>query len=150
MRTGPFVGLVALVLCGPLACGGGGGGGGSSTPTSPSTPSTPSTPTPTTPSAPASPVTVAVENNTFTPGTLTVAAGSTVTWKWDTCTSGYDPYGGSASTCVDHSIVWDAGGAAASPTQSQGTYERTFATAGTYNYHCAIHGTAMAGKVVVQ
>jgi plastocyanin len=150
MRTGPLVGLVALVMCGPLACGGGGGGGGSGTPTSPATPSTPATPpTPATPSTPASPTTVSVENNTFNPGTLTVAAGSTVTWTWDTCSTGYDPYGGATSSCVDHSIVWDAGGTS-SPTQSQGTYQRTFATAGTYNYHCAVHGAAMSGKVVVQ
>lgn len=148
MRTGPFVGLVALVMCGPLACGGG-GGGGSGTPTSPATPSTPTTPSPATPSTPAAPSTVTVENNAFTPATLTVAPGSTVTWTWDTCTTGYDPYGGSTSTCVDHSVVWDAGGTS-SPTQSQGTYSRTFSTAGTYNYHCAIHGTAMSGKVVVQ
>jgi plastocyanin len=92
---------------------------------------------------------VTVENNTFAPGDLTVAAGATVTWKWDTCTTGYDPYTGSSKSCIDHSIVWDAGGTA-SPTQSEGTYERTFATAGTYNYHCAIHGAAMSGKVVVQ
>ena len=151
MRTGPFVGLVAFVMCGPLACGGGGGGGGGSgTPTRPSAPSTPSTPsTPAVPSAPASSSTVSVENNSFTPASVTVAVGGTVTWKWDTCTAGYDPYGGSTSTCVDHSVVWDAGGTP-SPTQSQGTFQRTFTAAGTYSYHCAVHGTAMSGKVVVQ
>ena len=28
-------------------------------------------------------------------------------------------------------------------------YQHTFATAGTFGYHCAIHGTAMAGSVTV-
>jgi plastocyanin len=150
MRTGPLVGLVALVMCGPLACGGG-GGGGSGSPTGPSTPSTPSTPSaPATPSTPASPSTVTVQNNAFAPADLTVAPGTTVTWNWDSCSTGYDPYTGSSETCVEHSITWDTPGGTASPTQSKGSYQRSFTTAGTYNYHCAIHGAAMSGKVVVQ
>jgi plastocyanin len=31
-----------------------------------------------------------------------------------------------------------------------GTYSHKFTTAGTYNYHCTIHGTGMAGSVHVQ
>jgi plastocyanin len=131
-------------MCGPLACGGG-GGGGSDAPTGPSTPSTPITPI-----TPASPSEVTVQNNSFSPATVTIAAGTTVTWTWDTCTSGYDPYTGSSTTCVDHAITWDAPGGTDSATQSKGTYQRNFATAGTYNYHCAIHGAAMSGKVIVQ
>ena len=149
MRTGSLVGFVAVALAGALACGGGGGGSTPITPTSPSTPSTPSSPTPNTP---ASPTEVAVKNNTFAPATTTVSPGTTVRWTWDTCTGGTpDPYGyNPGATCVEHSIVWDAGGASSSPTQSEGTYQRTFDAAGTYNYHCAIHGAAMSGKVVVQ
>lgn len=30
-----------------------------------------------------------------------------------------------------------------------GTYVHTFANAGTYNYHCTIHGAGMAGSVTV-
>jgi plastocyanin len=37
-----------------------------------------------------------------------------------------------------------------SPTQDQGSYSRTFSAAGTYNYHCAVHGAAMAGSITVQ
>jgi plastocyanin len=147
MRTGPLVGFVALVVSGALACGG--GGGGSSTPT-PTSPTSPSTPTPVTPSTPASPAAVTVNNNSFSPATTTVAPGSTVQWTWDTCSDTQDPYTGTGGqTCVDHSIVWDAGGTP-SPTQNKGTYQRTFDAQGTYNYHCAIHGAAMSGKVVVQ
>ena len=145
MRTGPLVGLVALVMCGPLACGGGGGGGGSGTPTSPTPPTTPAAPI-----TPASPGAVTVRNNSFAPATLTVAAGSTVTWTWDTCSQSNDPYGGYTTTCVTHSINWDTPGGTASPSQSEGTYSRTFASAGTYDYHCAVHGAAMSGRIVVQ
>ncbi|NUP56916.1 MAG: hypothetical protein HOQ19_13875 [Gemmatimonadaceae bacterium] len=53
-------------------------------------------------------------------------------------------------TCVNHSVPWDTPGGTASPTQSEGNYTRAFATAGTYDYHCAIHGAAMSGKIVVQ
>lgn len=131
-----FVSL-GFTLLGAAACGGGGGGNT----TAPNTPVTPVTP--------ASPNDVVVKNNLFDPATVTVAAGSTVTWTWATCTGG-DPYGtGTGQTCVDHSVAWDAGDAG-SATQQTGTYQRTFTTAGTYTYHCAIHGTSMSGKVVVQ
>jgi len=121
------------------ACGGGGGYG------APTTPNTPATPI-----APASPNDVLVQNNSFNPTTLTVPVGTTVKWTWASCTGGSDPYGGGAGqTCVDHSVTWDAGGTA-SPTQAEGTYQRAFATAGTYTYHCAIHGAAMSGQIVVQ
>jgi plastocyanin len=141
MHARSLIGL-AIVACGALACGGGGGGGGSSNlPTTPQTPSTPVTPV-----TPASPSDVIVENNDFNPATITVPAGTTVKWTWSTC-GGSDPYAG--TTCVNHSVTWDVA-ATDSPTQSQGTYQRAFATAGTYTYHCVMHGAAMSGKVVVQ
>ena len=91
--------------------------------------------------------TVRVTNNSFTPGSITVAKGATVTWDWDTC-SGGDPYG-AGETCVSHSVVMDDG-TASSATQSKGSYAQQFNTAGTYAYHCAVHGASMSGKVVVQ
>ena len=142
MHVRPLVGLVIAAACGALACGGGGGGGGgggSNLPTTPQTPSTPSTPSTSND--------VLVENNNFNPATITVPVGSTVKWTWSTCSGGSDPYAG--STCVDHSVTWDVT-ATDSPTQSQGTYQRAFSTAGTYTYHCVMHGAAMSGKVVVQ
>lgn len=87
---------------------------------------------------------ITVSNNFFDPAGTTVAVGTKVTWTWDAC--GNDPYGG--QSCTTHGIVFDDG--AASGTQTQGTWTRTFATAGTYKYHCPIHGTAMSGSVVVQ
>ena len=139
MRTRSLVTLACVASWGLIACGGGGGSG---------TPTTPTTPSP--PLVPASPNDVLVQNNSFTPAALTVAVGTTVKWTWATCTGGSDPYGsGPGETCYDHTVTWDAGGTA-SATQSEGTYQRTFGAAGTYNYHCALHGASMSGRVVVQ
>ena len=81
---------------------------------------------------------VSIADNTFTPGTLTVAKGTTVTWQW----------GGKNS----HSVVGTFDGQnVQSPTNTgSGTFSFTFNTPGTYNYHCGVHGTAMPGTIVVQ
>jgi plastocyanin len=136
--------LVLLLVA--AACGGGGADG--STPTSPiSTPSTPPTSIPPTtpPTTPATSGDVVVANNSYSPGDVTVAVGSTVTWTWDACSDAGYGY----SMCGTHSVTFDSGGLG-SVSQSTGTYARTFTTAGTYTYHCAVHGTAMSGKVTVR
>jgi plastocyanin len=143
MRT--LVRLYPLVLLVAVACG---GGGDASTVTSPSgTPNgTPPVVPPTTPpGTPATSADVVVANNSFGPGEVTVAVGSTVTWTWDACADGGYGY----SACGTHSVTFDAGGQG-SVTQSTGTYARTFTTPGTYTYHCVVHGTAMSGKVTVK
>ena len=76
---------------------------------------------------------VSVGDNYFSPNATTVAAGTTVTWTWA---------GGR-----NHNVTFDDGQASA--TQSTGAYTRTFSAAGTYNYHCTIHGAAMSGSVTV-
>jgi plastocyanin len=85
-----------------------------------------------------------VNNNFFDPLSTTVHVNSTVTWTWNAC--GGDGYGG--QVCTSHGIVFDDG--KASGAQTQGTWSRSFATAGTYKYHCSIHGAAMSGTIVVQ
>jgi plastocyanin len=85
---------------------------------------------------------VSVTNNVYDPNAKSVAVGATVVWAWDTCTqSGY-----STPTCYQHSVTWDDG--TGSATQDQGTYSKTFAVAGTYNYHCKVH-PEMTGTVTV-
>lgn len=134
------VGRRALMLVGimvALGCGGGSatgtdGGGGNPPPPPP-------------PPPPAN--TVTVTNNAFTPGNLTVKPGTNVTWSWNSC-SGGDGYG-NGETCVTHSVVLDDG-SVSSTAQSTGSFSHEFDVAGTYPYHCAIHGTAMSGTVVVQ
>ena len=126
---GVFVALAVASLC---ACG---GGGGSTAPKN-NPPPTGNTPPPS--------GGISVGNNTFTPGTKTITVGSTVSWSWNTCSG--DPYYG--QTCVAHSVTFDDG--ITSPTQDQGTFNRQFNTAGTFNYHCSVHGSAMAGTITVQ
>jgi plastocyanin len=93
--------------------------------------------------------TVTLANIAFSPSSITVAAGSTVNWKWNDCTGG-DGYGGGGATCIAHQIVFDDGSGFSSASQDQGTYARTFSSKGTFKYHCAIHGAAMSGEVIVQ
>jgi plastocyanin len=85
-----------------------------------------------------------VTNDAFSPADKAVAVGSTVQWSWNSCDT--DPYG--AGACVSHSVTFDDG--VTSPTQDKGTFTRTFAAAGVYTYHCAVHGAAMSGKITVQ
>lgn len=86
----------------------------------------------------------------FTPDTVTVKAGSTVTWT--------------NNGTVNHQVASDSasavtfGTAAISPPMGGGGYGGgtgpgsatvTFHTAGTFPYHCAIHPTLMKGVVIV-
>ena len=122
--------FVAVAFASLYGCGGGGGSASTAPPPSGNT----------TPPANG----VSVQNDMFTPGTKTVAVGAEVKWAWNSCTG--DAYSG--QTCVSHSVTFDDG--VTSPTQDQGTYSRIFNAAGTYNYHCSIHGAAMAGTITVQ
>jgi plastocyanin len=88
---------------------------------------------------------ISVINNQFSPGTKTVAVGSSVQWAWNTCTG--DAYSG--QTCAMHSVTFDDG-SISSPTQDQGTFTKAFSTPGTFTYHCSVHGAAMAGTITVQ
>jgi len=75
---------------------------------------------------------ITVSDDSFSPSTLTVDVGATVTWEWT---------GGN-----QHNVTWVGPGApAASATQTTGTYERTFGAAGDYDYYCTIHGTETTG-----
>ena len=80
---------------------------------------------------------VTVTDNVFTPSSVTVARNGTITWTWSN--SGY----GTA-----HNVTFDGGGGS-SGDKTDGTYERTFATAGTFSYRCSNH-PPMTGTVIVQ
>lgn len=88
---------------------------------------------------------ISVNNNFFSPATKTITVGTTVKWAWNSCSG--DPYYG-GQTCADHNVTFDDG--TGSATQNQGTFSRTFNAAGTYSYHCSIHGAAMVGSITVQ
>ena len=122
---------IALALLSVAACG---GAGGSTAPGNQQTGNT---------APPAGGI--SVTNNAFSPSAKTVTVGTDVKWAWNTCSSDY--YSG-GQTCVGHSVTFDDG--TTSPTQDQGTFNRAFAVAGTYNYHCSVHGAAMSGSITVQ
>ncbi len=86
------------------------------------------------PAAPVGPDAVTIDGFAFAPATLTVAAGSTVTWT----NKDEDPHTVVAGNGSFHSQALGAGG----------TYSFTFPTAGTFDYICSIH-PFMHGTVVV-
>jgi plastocyanin len=109
--------LRALAIVALAGC----GGGGSDTPTGPTGGGTTG---------------VTVGNNFFSPASLSVATGATVTWTW-------------AMGDTLHTVTFDDNAPGSNP-QSSGTFQRTFATAGTYTYFCSVHGRAvMSGSVTV-
>jgi plastocyanin len=75
--------------------------------------------------------------NSFDPSAVDIAAGGSVNFTW-----------GSA---VTHNVTFDSPPAAVpnSGDRSSGTFTVTFNTAGTYNFHCTIHGAGMSGVVTV-
>jgi len=134
--------MACVGLAAALGACGGGGDGGSSLSTNPGGNPPPGGGTPPPPAS-----TVTLVNQAFSPTTITVTAGTTVTWKWNDCSG--DGYGG--GTCVVHQVAFDDGSGIKSDSQDQGTFARTFATKGTYKYHCTIHqAQGMVGEVVVQ
>ncbi len=97
------------------------------------------------------PNTVTLVDSSFNPANITVKAGQTVTWQWTACTDTTGGYGyGNGYACITHQIQFDDGSGVQSPKQDQGTFNRTFGAAGTFKYHCVIHGGYMSGQVVVQ
>ncbi|BBZ37596.1 hypothetical protein MCNS_06590 [Mycobacterium conspicuum] len=88
----------------------------------------------TAPAAPVSGDQVNIDSFAFVPATLTVHAGSTVTWT----NHDEEPHTVAASD-----------GSFKSPGMGTGaTYSHTFATAGTFDYVCSIH-PMMHGTVMV-
>jgi plastocyanin len=76
----------------------------------------------------------------YSPTTVTIGNGGTVTWTW-------------ASGSIAHQVQWlTAPGTlpTGSNLQSSGTYSWTFTTPGTYTYDCSIHGAAMSGTITVK
>lgn len=80
-------------------------------------------------------VEVKIDNFSFTPPTITIAAGATVHW-----TNRDD---------IPHTVVADDQSFKSKVLDTDQDYSRTFTMPGTYSYFCSIH-PRMTGKVVVQ
>ena len=76
--------------------------------------------------------------------TSTIAVGDTVQWTWS---SGFhSTTSGPCTTLCTADGKWDSGQHASPFSFSHTT---TFATVGTYHYHCSVHGAMMQGDIVV-
>jgi plastocyanin len=75
-----------------------------------------------------------IQGSAFTPQTITVTAGTKVTWT---------NKDGIAHTVTSNTGIFNSGNM-----NNNAVFSFTFATAGTYPYHCAIH-PGMTGTVVV-
>jgi len=130
-RTLPLiVGLMALSSCGSISHQSGNSGSAAATATSTAFPTVAATNT-----TGLSANVVDVSNFQFSPATLAVPVGATVTWK-----------GVSGS----HTVTSDPGAPMAfdQPISQGGTVMVTFTKVGTYRYHCSIH-PSMHGTIVV-
>jgi plastocyanin len=85
--------------------------------------------------AAASPMTVKIDNFTFSPPTLTVAAGTTVTWKNEDDSP--------------HRIGDKNGTFKSAALDTDDTFSHTFAAPGEFPYICTIH-PYMVGKIIVK
>ena len=87
-----------------------------------------------TPSAPQTP-TVTIDNFVFSPMTIEIAKGSTVTWvnKDD----------------IPHVVASTTGKFKSRAIDTDGNFSFTFAEPGTYEYYCSVH-PKMTGKIVVK
>ena len=77
---------------------------------------------------------VTIQDFAFGPASLSVAVGTTVTW------TNHGPSG--------HTVTADDGSFDSGTVQPGSTFSQTFATAGTFSYHCNIHPDMMATVTV--
>lgn len=83
-------------------------------------------------------------DNKFTPATVTIKVGETVTWKNN---GGFHNVNGTTDTYPDNPEGFTNGNASG----SAWTFTHTFTKAGTYDYRCDPHaGLGMVGKVIVE
>ena len=75
-----------------------------------------------------------IQNMTFDPSSITVTAGTTVTWT--------------NKDAIGHTVTSDSGFFDSGNIGINGTYSYMFATEGTFNYHCKVHPAMIASVTV--
>ena len=93
------------------------------------------TPSPAPSAAPVGTPAVSIAGFAFAPATITVTAGTTVTWTNDDSAS--------------HTVTADDGAFTSDTLASGAAFSQAFASPGTFAYHCAIH-PSMKGTVIVR
>lgn len=78
---------------------------------------------------------VSIASFAFSPAAVTVNVGESVTWT-------------NNQAGVAHTVTSDTGAFDSGAISGGGTFQQTFATAGTFTYHCSIH-PSMQGSVIV-
>lgn len=81
------------------------------------------------------PNTVSIANMAYTPATITVSAGTKITWM--------------NNDNMTHTVTADDESFDSGNIAPGSSFSRTFSVKGTFSYHCTIHPN-MLGKVVVQ
>lgn len=77
---------------------------------------------------------VFIQNMAFNPSTITVTVGTSITWT--------------NKDAIGHTVTSDSGLFDSGTIGTNGTYIYTFATAGTFTYHCKVHPTMTASVTV--
>lgn len=100
--------------------------------------------------APSNTVMVGQGGLTFSPQTLTIPVGATVTWIW--ASSGHNVVSGTGGTADNKFCSPNDTSCASTPTSNAGTmYSRTFTSAGSFPYFCKPHVlSGMTGTIIVQ
>ncbi len=87
---------------------------------------------------------VVMRNLAFSPATITIHVGQTVTWRNDDSAQHTTTSGSCSGSVCSPMPGWDSG------VLNRGqSFSHTFNTAGTFHYYCRVHGAMMQGSVVV-
>lgn len=81
------------------------------------------------------PITINIKNFTFSPNTISIKKGTNVVWI--------------NNDSAPHTITSDLGDFDSGTIAPGGSFNRTFNSLGTINYHCDIHKT-MKGSIVIE
>ena len=125
-----FLTLAMVASITVAACGGSSDGGTTTSPGNGNPPGGTNNPPP----APTQTNQVAIGDDFFSPASIQVPVGTTVTWTW-------------SSSPTLHNVTFTDGTTSGNKSSSA-TYAKTFSTAGTFSYLCTLHN--MIGSVLVQ